>query len=200
MALQVRRQRSLRSHVEHRQLPNRDTLSGMFSIVRWFSPSRSCRKNYLIRAGTTDCAQLSGNDPWELTAASWTGIVFRRTDASSNMVGLFVAIWLDCDNIFLAIFEHNRNTRSQFFSQTHFTSVNSGMWYSTLLTVQNLTGRCRTVMKMCKLCHVWVNIKLRCILCPKLYRLYINATIIKQCYNFYPCEQDSIRSWIMIVC
>ena len=29
-----------------------------------------------------------------------------------------------------------------------------------------------------------VNIKLRCIWCPKLYRLYINATIIKQCYNF----------------
>ena len=144
------------SHVEHRQLPNRDTLSGISLIVRWFSPSRSCRKNYLIRAGTTDYAQLSGKDPWELTAASWTRIAFRRTDASSNMVGLFVAIWLDCDNIFLAIFEHNRNTRSQIFSQTHFTSVNSGMWYSTLLTVQHLI--CRAVMKMWKLCHASVTV------------------------------------------
>ena len=135
LALQVLRQRS---HVEHRQLPNRDTLSGIFLIGRWFSPSWSCRNNYLIRPGTTDCAQLSGYDPWEVNDASWTRIVFRRTYASTNRVGLFVGILLDCDNIFLAIFEHNRNTRSHFFSQTHFTSVKSGMWYSTLLTVQDV--------------------------------------------------------------
>ena len=29
-------------------------------------PSRSCRKKYLIRADTTDCTQLSGNDPTKL--------------------------------------------------------------------------------------------------------------------------------------
>ena len=47
-------------------------------------PSRSCRKKYLIRAGTTDCAHLSGNDPKKLNASSWTGIAFRRIDAGRN--------------------------------------------------------------------------------------------------------------------
>ena len=124
-ALQVR---SKRSHVE-RQLPKGYTLSGIFLIGRGFHPSMSCLEKYLIRPGTTDCGQLSGNDPWTENTASWTR-VFRIIDAGSNMVHVSSsAIWLDCDNIFLAIFERTGNTRSR----THFTSVKSGMWSNNLL-------------------------------------------------------------------
>ena len=101
------------------------------SGIRWRRRRRSCLKKYLIRAGTTVWK-------WSLETAS---------SASS----------LDCDNIFLAIFERTRNTRSR----THFTSVKSGMWSNTLLcsycnsAVKRMSGRHENVEALSYRC-VWL--------------------------------------------